>query len=1824
MSIIGRALARLARKSGGQLMLELPDDLQPAFVAQILEGANQEVATDPQFALFVHGRRQDVSVISPRVDFRELAMYRQGAHLAVSFASDNRGMSTYASVYPLLLSNGFPSSDTSSGGTGVAGLREFARCLGDVLAERFTSHGLSAGDFQKATQSIVAFLGASYEAAGGGQSSFAADWWLHVDQWVNTLTYAQGKPLEITGVKLLYGAAGLPVPATGHSLDMHPRDYIKVLKDRWPNPPAIITELARLEGMEATAEAARFLSRLDWQRHNAQTTLRTDSIVALVAMADGEDALDRIKGWGSLAESSFKDSFVEAKGKLGIRHNGAELVQPWNAASQLLVAKASESIGSSGTLLQIENIELVVPFKPDRQEPSKAQSAAILASQVEVSGIRGCTARLDCKSSQVLPDGLHLIGTLLLTPATKARNLAWIEASTSGEAARIFADRCNCSLTLLRSDEVAIWAKPQGRAKKSALRGPVIWSRTEANTGILEVPGSGIYDLAIAWGESAGFDVTTATKGGNISFSIGWPGMENVGAKASADISESKAIQSRGEIIFHIELSSNEERHLSPIVAAAHGLRPDTSRLLEESAFDYLEAELGGCLAHLETGHALGCILATISRKKDAFVAIKDGILCSPELISCQGSELCPGAPSQHLLAHPAYIQLLESYSSLGIPSAIADLEVEEGSAGLTVSRLALDFISSEKIDRLVRAYLGLLEDSDDFSPTDRFWARNPFSVVVFEEGAGYRSAKALMLSPLHPIRLVWIWSLQVGLREAHDDGAKPVDSLAMLDGTNFPSSLVFQDQFGTPSTLIPVAVDQRPGGLYLGWHASVSIVNHQAIIPGWVAGYRFPVDGLSALSASSVSSAIDDFLRVAPHVQLLHIGLTSINPVQRSSSIDNGLLVKIRELALGSSGLDGVSGVRITDSEARLGSTPLFSGIEDSIASARPGFNVQWTSAPAGHMPDSHIAFLEGNAALLAMEPSKRSGKGWLPSLPLRRTPLRMRHGAHSSLEYALAEPIATASVLWKTLHAYETPSTYSYTLKILHNPVGISGRPGWLVAGDFGVDPRAISRAIKDQSNADYILWDWRPITTVKATSEANHRAQSYFIMASVPPALSNAIKSRLHQLNPELSGEDLNYRARLLVSTLAERAIGLNTLLSIGHHQATGALGFYFALRSIATWMESPPPNEIRLVIPVDAVDPFLRASISDAGDGSRKRADLLAVRGYFPHAGRPLVVFAPIEIKHYGLANGEEVKAFPLAGEARLNEHAEQLASYQDQLECLCATYRDSAGSQASLLGQRLAAVLDAAIQLGSCWPQAAAGLLAGVAACEVDIVTGKGILLWYQARATGLDGERASWSEAIGSGPASRNDVRIDPAAFDACFWGTETGLAHEIVREALDDATFRATEEPYAEPNTAPTLTDEPFDQQRLEAEIDSGEAPPLHEGPLATISGLAPSLGVGNSAATERADHTTSEDTPSALPSPRSTRDKMDVVELEKRYSSLLGALSEFNVKVERPRGEQPYQEGPAFIEYAISPSYGVSVNKIESQLENLKLRLKLPSDAEIGCSTHKGNVLLTVPKTDDERYFVDATELWSRWRRPESGFKVPVGEDASGEIVELDFANSNSPHLLIAGVTGSGKSEALLTILHGAARFYSPEELQFRLIDPKQTELNTLASMEHAQGSIGWSGQQALEILEHAVEEMENRYKMFREAGERIRSISEYQSAVAPMARWIIVLDEYADLISDDAERKRIEKCLQRLSQKARAAGIHVIVSTQKPVVQVVNTVVKGNLPGKIALRVNTSMESRVILDEPGAEKLVGKGDAIVRAGSGRVRVQFARYKI
>lgn len=343
----------------------------------------------------------------------------------------------------------------------------------------------------------------------------------------------------------------------------------------------------------------------------------------------------------------------------------------------------------------------------------------------------------------------------------------------------------------------------------------------------------------------------------------------------------------------------------------------------------------------------------------------------------------------------------------------------------------------------------------------------------------------------------------------------------------------------------------------------------------------------------------------------------------------------------------------------------------------------------------------------------------------------------------------------------------------------------------------------------------------------------------------------------------------------------------------------------------------------------------------------------------------------------------------------------------------------------------------------------------------------------------------------------------------------------------------------------------------------------------------------------------------------------------LRRIYENVLGCFDIHGISVSAVRQEEePFLEGPASILFKVRPAAGIDPRKLFEKGAALKLALSLAQEQNVSFGIDRGVVTIDVPKSQEQRYFVDAAETWLRWTRPESGLAVPIGEDRFGELVELNFSSPNTPHLLVAGTTGSGKSEALNTILFGLVRHYGSDELRLMLVDPKGTELAPFEKSPYLEGQIGWDESDALQLLVSAVEEMQRRYLLFREASRR--SLIEYNAAVPAEKRlpwWLIVLDEYADLTHDPQSKKAIEGELKRLAQKARAAGIHVIIATQKPSAEVISTNLRSNLPSQLALRVKSAIESRVVIDEAGAENLNGKGDALLKADGRLQRIQCSR---
>jgi S-DNA-T family DNA segregation ATPase FtsK/SpoIIIE len=429
---------------------------------------------------------------------------------------------------------------------------------------------------------------------------------------------------------------------------------------------------------------------------------------------------------------------------------------------------------------------------------------------------------------------------------------------------------------------------------------------------------------------------------------------------------------------------------------------------------------------------------------------------------------------------------------------------------------------------------------------------------------------------------------------------------------------------------------------------------------------------------------------------------------------------------------------------------------------------------------------------------------------------------------------------------------------------------------------------------------------------------------------------------------------------------------------------------------------------------------------------------------------------------------------------------------------------------------------------------------------------------------------------------------------------------------------------PHSEVQTAPT------DSPRGEASASDDATADFPEPAKAQITQVTPHAeartppaGVGSELAVNMALRDVSR---ADVPSEGSRRGLSDT-ELQDMYKSVLSCFGTHGISVTAAHlEERPFIEGPASVLFKVRPGPGVDPRKLSEKSSALKLVLALEQEQNVSFNIDKGFVTIDVPKSQAHRYFVDAAETWSRWTRPLATLAVPLGEDRFGAVVELNLSSPNTPHLLVAGTTGSGKSEALNSILRGLVHHYSKDELRLMLVDPKGTELTPIAdsASSYLEGAVGWDGADALALLKRAVAEMERRYALFK--AQRHRSVAEFNATAELGERlpwWLIVLEEYADLTSDPEAKKSIEAQLKRLAQMARAAGIHVIIATQKPSAEIISTNLRSNLPAQLALRVKNATESRVVMDEAGAENLNGKGDAFFKADGKLQRIQCSRFK-
>ena len=337
-----------------------------------------------------------------------------------------------------------------------------------------------------------------------------------------------------------------------------------------------------------------------------------------------------------------------------------------------------------------------------------------------------------------------------------------------------------------------------------------------------------------------------------------------------------------------------------------------------------------------------------------------------------------------------------------------------------------------------------------------------------------------------------------------------------------------------------------------------------------------------------------------------------------------------------------------------------------------------------------------------------------------------------------------------------------------------------------------------------------------------------------------------------------------------------------------------------------------------------------------------------------------------------------------------------------------------------------------------------------------------------------------------------------------------------------------------------------------------------------------------------------------------------VDDLELKKNSEFLEKILLDFGVsgKIKRVNC------GPVVTLYEFEPASGIKVSKIINLADDIARNTSSIS-ARVATIPGKSTVGIEIPNSKRENVFLNEIIADEKFNKKETKLPIALGKNISGLPLVEDL--SSMPHLLIAGTTGSGKSVCINTIILSLLYKYTPEKCNLILIDPKMLELSAYEGIPHLLCPVITESRKATAALGWAVKEMENRYKLMTRVG--VKNIDGYNFKHKKHMPYIVVIvDEMSDLML--IAGKEIENYIQRLSQMARAAGIHIIMATQRPSVDVITGTIKANFPTRVSFQVSSKIDSRTILGEQGAEQLLGKGDMLFMSSANRIVRIHAPY--
>lgn len=1332
MKTLAAALARPHREELGLRAVYLPDPLF-GLAGEIVRSANSARPGIAPYSILVSDEvGEDLTdPVRPVVGTGRSIQYRRDDRLAVVCGAHSVPAS-FSSSFATVAESDFPGSDPASRADLI---RQLA---GDALAVVAEAAGLSLEfvDVSTAAERLVSVLEAlagAYERLAQGGDAWNVYWLRHVGLGLDVLVQALSAPVGDDGeltvdaalAQSTFAAFGLPHPNSGVSYG-RTRRVEEALIEHWGSSEAISLSLQRLrnhpsrpEEHQGTDHSLASLSFADF----GQTVAAKDNLL-LAWGTPGPDVVGRVSAFSSLTESEF---FAPQQGLdsalVVATAEGDDVAIAGEGSAQIVVFTWDAADG----VLSSEPLKLVVPAS---RLPEPEELAATGLS-ISISGTGVTKARwagtLEVQGGDLIANGAIEVPR---TGSSKvpAKPLSLSVTVPSGDPlAGIVGSAVSQAVYPVVRGTVGVWsfeAKGTGGAyKPGAYRGYEALDEALADAGVAVPVDStpGVRLRVVAWGSEPITPVSVrAIRQDQRQLAV-W--------MTDPDLETTNEDELRvGGLIVRWRAGTSTDEFLSPLLAAARGgsisaAAPNAD--IQQSVRGRVESFL---TAHVESpelivSHGHLAIFEDLGDLPDSLTPAADGAVLVPVgresvLKSHLGFQVSP-----ELRASAEAERFRAAFADLDLANRLKRVSGDGTEEPVWPSRTSWEWaVGSELLDEYLDAYACLVDKAASGTPQDLYWAAFPFSVSIYATG-GVKQARAVVLSPLHPLRLAWLASAEAALRKA-----PAAERLAgVVEAWNLP--IVAPQADSSNGRLLAVPIDAGPGQLFLGWSmlVSASVAGHQALeAPARIGALPAPGTSATGLNADAVRSALRTFHRMNPHVSTLSIDLASSSPAPRLDEIDQAIVESI-------SGRELRGGVRVHDSMNRLGEAPL-ADLERKVAGGM-GRPVRWSRYKHDQMggPQANIRFLQDAGVKVEVSQTDARGSGLLSSVPLRRfsTPVASMPG-HPARQLPALQG-SSLSAFGRALAAIERSDQGVQISAELFKAALVNDSADWTVTGESLVGASALAEMLAADGSGQ-MLWEWRP-PFLERRAIPQLDARPFVSVVRLPEAVKSQISA--HVIKASGTDDSVEHKVREVMETLGTRGIGLSSLMAQGGTHAAGAVGFYLTLKMLEG---ASLPNGELLVLPIDACDEFLRGLAGETAAANKlRRADLLVV------AVEPGgVTLIPVEIKCYGLGSANPAATLPSSA-THLTEALGQLESTADLLKQVTDAYVALSGlgpAQSALWRHGFATMVEAAMRLR---PAPASGgellgsTLQGLLDGTTNLRLGRSILCYFGHEAAAGDG-----------------------------------------------------------------------------------------------------------------------------------------------------------------------------------------------------------------------------------------------------------------------------------------------------------------------------------------------------------------------------------------------------------------------------------------------------------------------------------------------------